>query len=453
MQLESVRTIVFLGIGGIGMSALARYCHERGKRVSGYDRTPSMITRSLEQRGIAVHYEESLAAIVPDADLVVYTPAIPSSHIELAYYRQHDVPVIKRADLLQIITQDRFTIAVAGTHGKTTTSALIAHLLRQAGIACTAFLGGIARNYESNFISGGDELFVVEADEYDRSFHKLRPAMGVVTSCDPDHLDCYETSEEVVKAYGEFANLIQPDGYLVTKKNLPFLPYVSALQPHTYAVHPPADSFAQSITWTHQTMCFEPVTYGTALGSVCMRYSGLHNIENAVAATAVATLLGIDGAAIKKGLASFQGVKRRFEWIRQTGRTIYIDDYAHHPREIEAFLQAVRAVFPQEPITCIFQPHLYSRTRDFAEPFGRALSLADQVWLLPIYGAREEPIEGVCSEMLVPYITHDRVTVLGKEDVVARLLQDPPKVLTTLGAGDIDQLVEPIAQCIDSYAT
>lgn len=416
----------------------------KGKKISGYDRTPTQLTDELMQEGIQIHFEESIELIPKDVDLVVYTPAIPSDHKELIYYREHHAHVVKRSDLLEVLTKDSFTIAVAGTHGKTTTTSMIAHILKDSGYDCTAFLGGIASNYNSNFLLGKNKTVVVEADEYDRSFLKLHPTVGVVTSCDPDHLDIYGDEEEVVKAYGDFANQIKSDGMLITKKKLPFLSYYSHLNTQFYSISDNTDFYAANVQLIDGTYSFDFSTPQYSLSSIHLGVAGYHNVENAIAAGAVAYNLEIGQEKIRAALNSFKGVKRRFEFIVRNEKVVFIDDYAHHPAEITAFLKSVREIFPDNRITCIFQPHLYTRTRDFADGFGKALSLVDELFLLPIYPARELPIEGVSSEMLLNKVSLENKMVVQKNDLINELGKRKLEVVVTVGAGDIDQLVEPI---------
>lgn len=446
MNLDRIHSIYFIGIGGIGMSALARYFNANGRTISGYDRTPTSLTYELSREGMKIHYQEDVDAIPRDVDLVVYTPAIPDDHAELRYYRQHHFPVVKRSDLLEALTRNLFTIAVAGTHGKTTTTSMIAHILKDSGYDCTAFLGGIAANYQSNFLIGKNKTVVVEADEYDRSFLKLHPDLAVITSCDADHLDVYGEEEEVVKAYGEFANQLKPGGQLITKPHLPFLAYYSRLNTLFYSVSDHTDFTAANMRLRQGTYVFDLTTPEYSIEEIHLSVAGFHNVENAVAAGAIASRLNIDRHKIRSALSSFKGVKRRFEFIVRNERVVCIDDYAHHPAEIRSFLKSVKEIFPDKKITCIFQPHLYTRTRDFADEFGSALSLADEVILLPIYPARELPIEGVTSEMLLKKISVPHKELAEKEELISLLEAKETEVLVTVGAGDIDQFVEPIAR-------
>lgn len=431
------------------MSALARYFNANGRTISGYDRTPTSLTFELNREGMNIRYQEDVDAIPKDVDLVVYTPAIPDDHAELRYYREHHYPVVKRSDLLEALTRNLFTIAVAGTHGKTTTTSMIAHILKDSGYDCTAFLGGIAANYRSNFLIGKNKTVVVEADEYDRSFLKLHPDLAVITSCDADHLDVYGEVEEVVKAYGEFANQLKSGGQLITKPHLPFLTYYSRLNTLFYSVSDHTDFTAANLQLRQGTYVFDLTTPEYSIEEIHLSVAGLHNVENAVAAGAIAFRLNIDRHKIRSALRSFKGVKRRFEFVVRNKRVVYIDDYAHHPVEIRSFLKSVKEIFPDRKITCIFQPHLYTRTRDFAHEFGSALSLADEVMLLPIYPAREAPIEGVTAEMLLQTITAPQKELVEKEELISRLEAKKTEVLVTVGAGDIDQFAEPIARLLE----
>lgn len=451
MNLSSIHSIYFIGIGGIGMSGLARYFHANGYAISGYDKTSSALTTEMIQEGMNIHFEEDLSVIPLDADLVVYTPAIPPDHKELMYYRENDYPVIKRADLLEELTKDMFTIAVAGTHGKTTTSSMIAHILKSSGYDCTAFLGGISANYHSNFLAGKNKTVVVEADEFDRSFLKLHPNMAVVTSCDPDHLDIYQTKDNVIESYGAFTKMIKHDGVLITKRNLTF-PDRSADNIKTlyYGFDDiTGDAYAEHLRLENGTYAFNFIHGMTRIKDIHLSIAGRHNAENAIAAATVAALLKIDGDKIRRALDSFAGVQRRFQFIVRNSKVVYIDDYAHHPAEIMAFLKSVREIFPDRKITCIFQPHLFSRTRDFADGFGDSLSLADEVILLPVYPAREKPIQGVHATMLLAKINAVAKCVVEKENLMSHLANCKIEVLVTVGAGDIDLFVEPIAKMIN----
>jgi UDP-N-acetylmuramate--alanine ligase len=449
MKLQQIHSIYFIGIGGIGMSGLARYFHLNGRKISGYDKTATTLTDELIQEGIEIHFEEDLSLIPKNVDLVVYTPAVPSDHVELTYYRDNNYNVVKRSDLLEALTKDLFTIAVAGTHGKTTTTSMIAHILKSSGYDCTAFLGGIAANYETNFLAGKNNTVVVEADEFDRSFLKLHPDIAVITSSDPDHLDIYGNKEEVEKAYGAFAGMIKENGQLITKKNLSYLKYVPSLTPSYYAISGDADFVAENTELKSGTYSFDFKGDTSRIDDIHLGIAGYHNVENAIVAGAVASRLHIAGEKIRQALQTFKGVKRRFEFIVRNGDTVYIDDYAHHPAEIRAFLQSVREIFPDRIITCIFQPHLYSRTRDFADEFGQALSLADQLILLPIYPARELPIPGIDAALLLAKVSLTNKMICEKHELVNELKNKKREVIVTVGAGDIDQLVAPIKKMLE----
>ena len=443
--LSEIKSIYFIGIGGIGMSALARFFNSRGVKISGYDKTPSPLTDELIHEGIEIHFEENISLIPKEVDLVVYTPAVPAEHKELIFYRANNYEVMKRSDLLEQVTKDSFTIAVAGTHGKTTTTSLIAHLLKSSGYDCTAFLGGISVNYNSNFLSGKNNVIVVEADEYDRSFLKLHPDIAIITSADADHLDIYGSGDEVVKSFIEFAHQIKKEGRLIVKHELPLRKNLFELNQLSYSV----SDYEADFTCTNEqllngTFQFDLIAGENTISEIHLGVAGMHNVENAIAAAAVGLILKIPVQKIREALASFRGVKRRFEYIIRRDDLVFIDDYAHHPQEIHAFLNAVRQVFPDKKITCIFQPHLYTRTRDFADGFAESLSLAHEIFLLPIYPAREVPIPGVSSEMIRDKMEGVNVHVIQKENLIRELASSKPEVIVTVGAGDIDSLVEPI---------
>lgn len=433
------------------MSALARYFNNRGVKISGYDKTSSHLTDELQSEGIKIHFEENISLIPKDVELVVYTPAIPAEHTELIFYRANNFEVVKRSDLLEQVTKDSFTIAVAGTHGKTTTTSLIAHLLKSSGYDCTAFLGGISVNYNTNFLSGKNNVIVVEADEYDRSFLKLHPDIAIITSADADHLDVYGSGEEVVKSFIDFAHQVKKDGRIIVKHELPFRNSLHELNQFSYSV----SDYEADFTCTNEqllkgTFQFDLIAGDHTINEIHLGVAGMHNVENAIAAAAVGMLLKIPMNKIREALETFRGVRRRFEYIIRTDDFVFIDDYAHHPNEIKAFLTAVREIFSDKKITCVFQPHLYSRTRDFADGFAESLSLAHEIFLLPIYPAREEPIAGVTSEMIRDKMEGVDVRVVKKENLIHELELSQPQVLVTVGAGDIDNLVEPIRVAFSS---
>lgn len=448
VELKDIKRIYFIGIGGIGMSALARYFHFHGKAVSGYDRTATTLTRQLENEGIPVHYEDDPAAAPKDADLVVYTPAVPKDHREWLYYKEHGYPLLKRSDVLGMITSSSFNICVAGTHGKTTISTMIAHILRHTGYGCNAFLGGISVNYNSNFWSDPRNVCVVEADEYDRSFLKLSPDIAVVTAMDADHLDIYGTAEAVHEAFVQFSGRLKPGGLLLNKKGLD----LKGDPQWTYGLVDGADFYAADITIDQGDYLFNVQTGDWQLKNVVLTMGGRHNVENATAAIAVAHRLGIAGDAIIPAVAAFRGVKRRFEYIVKEPRRVFIDDYAHHPEELRALISGAKELFGGMKCTIIFQPHLFSRTRDFVDGFATSLDLADEVFLLPIYPARELPIEGVTSQLIAERMTPGKAIVVDKQEILTiikdKVAKDNLKLLITAGAGDIDTLIQPIRQLL-----
>lgn len=473
--IDKMNEVYFIGIGGIGMSAIAKFFHSGGVKVSGYDKTATVLTKELETSGIAVHYEENAELIPKKVDLVVYTPAIPEEHKELVYYKTNGYKVVKRSDVLEMITQSSFNICIAGTHGKTTITTMIAHLLRDSGFGCNAFLGGIAVNYGTNFWSSERNVCVIEADEYDRSFLKLNPDVAIITAMDADHLDIYGTAEAMEQAFIDFSKRVRPDGLLVKQFGLKRGKELKADQHLTYSLqNEGADVYATNIRMINGSYEFDvmmsartlrrsphgPLEKDNMLENVKLNMGGMHNVENAVAAIAVASSLGIENDKIKAAVENFRGVKRRFEYIIPPSpkgkglgmRPIFIDDYAHHPEELRALINGAKRLFRQKKCTVIFQPHLYSRTRDLAAGFADALDLADEVVLLPIYPARELPIEGVSSEMILDKMKNENKRAMTKEKLMNWIKKDYAKtlnkefgeILITAGAGDIDMLVEPI---------
>lgn len=443
------RSIYFIGIGGIGMSALARYFHSLGKKVSGYDRTPTPLTRELEQSGIDIHYEENLELAPKDADLVVYTPAIPANHAELVYYREHNYKVVKRSDVLQWITESSFNICVGGTHGKTTITTMVAHILRDTGYGCNAFLGGISSNYGTNFWSSERNVVVVEADEYDRSFLKLVPDVAVITAMDPDHLDIYGTSEEVEKAFVQFSQKVKPGGCLVSKYGMSRSAELNAAHHYHYSFdNARADVYANDVKVENGSYRYDVVCKDWIIRDVVLNMGGLHNIENSIAAIAVAKYLGIDDDKIKVAVANFKGVRRRFEYVLKNDKHTLIDDYAHHPEELRALISGVRSLYANTKCTVIFQPHLYSRTKDLADEFAASLDMADEVILLPIYPARELPVEGVTSELILGKMKLADKKILSKEEMRNRVAAEQPSLLVMCGAGDIDAQVREVKQLL-----
>ena len=444
-KLDTIKNIYFIGIGGIGMSALARYFVSKGCIVSGYDKTKTILTEALAELGINIHYEDNTGLIDTKADVVVYTPAIPASHTELNYFRDNGYEVVKRSDILGWITEGTVNICVAGTHGKTTVSTMVAHLLRDSGFGCTAFLGGIAANYNANFWSSDNNVVVVEADEYDRSFLKLNPSVAVVTSMDADHLDIYKTAEAFEDAFVSFSEKVKPGGLLLAKKGLARESSFDTSKLVTYSLNGNGASiYAKDIKVVNGAYHFTAVGPNWQLEEMVLNMGGLHNIENALVAVAVAVHLGIEPQKIKTALANFAGVKRRFEYQIKTDAQVLIDDYAHHPAELAALISGVRSLYPAQKLTLVFQPHLFSRTQDLCDGFADSLSAADEVVLLPIYPARELPIPGVTSEMIIDKMTNKNVVLLQKEDLSAWVKTTAPKLLVMAGAGDIDVLIRNI---------
>ncbi len=448
MNLNDIKKAYFIGIGGIGMSALARYFNFNGVEVHGYDRTESPLTRKLEQEGMAIHYEEDLGAIPDQLDLVVFTPAIPATHKELQYFRGNGFAVKKRAEVLGIISRSKKTAAVAGTHGKTTTSSMLAHLLRASEVPVTAFLGGIARNFDSNFVWGDSDWVVVEADEYDRSFLHLHPDAAVIMSMDADHLDIYGDQEALHETgFAAFARQLKPGGRLwVQEKWEAALSGIQAIG--TFGIEA-GEVQAGNIRIAEGYFVFDYKNGETILEGLKLPMPGRHNVENATAAITLALHIGARPEKIGEALQSFQGIARRFDFIVRKEGQVYIDDYAHHPSELKAAIGAARTFYPGRRITGVFQPHLYSRTRDFADGFAEALDLLDEAILLDIYPAREEPLPGVDSAMLLQRMKLKNKELLSKEQVLDKIKKEQPEVLMTLGAGDIDRLVAPIKDLLE----
>jgi UDP-N-acetylmuramate--alanine ligase len=453
VNLHNIKQVYLLGIGGIGMSALARYFHAAGKVVSGYDKTPTPLTESLVTEGIGVTYNddvnelpEGLRSGNNEDFLIIYTPAIPKDHHQYNFFLDNAVAMHKRSVVLGWITRRSFTIAVAGTHGKTTTSSIITHILKSSGINCTAFLGGISTNYNSNLILGDvnadDAVVVVEADEFDRSFLTLHPDIAVITSMDADHLDIYGDKSKLEESFRLFAGQVKNGGYLFVKSGLP-LGKQTANQ-YSYSITSGADFTGTEIHIEDHQYIFNINTLHQSFRKWKTGLPGRHNVENAVAAIAVALQLGIDPQKIKNGIESFAGVKRRFEYHINTDKCTFIDDYAHHPEELRAAISSVKELYGDKKVTGVFQPHLYSRTKDFAAEFAESLSLLDALLLLDIYPARELPIPGVTSDIIFNKVSLKEKELCSKEELLPILAKHKPEVLLTLGAGDIDQLVEPI---------
>jgi UDP-N-acetylmuramate--alanine ligase len=447
--LTNIKRIYFIGIGGIGMSALARYFNTQGVYVSGYDKTPTGLTEDLIKEGIKIHFEDDVQQLDKDATVIVYTPAIPSAHAELNYFIDKGYNVVKRSDVLNWITENAFTIGIAGTHGKTTTTSMTAHILRHSGYGCNAFLGGIASNYDTNFWSDEKNVVVVEADEYDRSFLKLSPNIAVITAVDPDHLDIYGTAEEVLKAFGQYADKIKPGGTLIQKLGTTVNTDATNKTVFTYGYDKDAASYHTSnLKVVDGSYIFDLVHPAGVLKQVVLNMGGLHNVENATAAMAIALTLGIEDEKIIKAVAAFQGVKRRFEYKVKTANKVLIDDYAHHPEELNALITGVRSIYPGEKMVLVFQPHLYSRTQDQCEGFVETLDKADEVILLPIYPARELPIEGVTSEMLLDKMKLENKQVMTKEALFEWASKTNDKLIVMAGAGDIDACITKVKDLI-----
>lgn len=449
-------SLYFVGAGGIGMAALERYYLAQGKRIAGYDRTPSDLTHALQQEGVHIDFDENPELIPdycrdPERTLVVYTPAIPDTHQGLAYFREHGFEVLKRAALLGMVTRNSKGLCFAGTHGKTTTSSMAAHILHDSGIGCNAFLGGVLRNYDSNFLlSTTSPYSVIEADEFDRSFHHLRPYIAVVTSTDPDHLDIYGTPEAYLESFAHFTELVQPGGSLIVHTGLALKPRVgNDVTTYTYG-REEGDFHAANIRKRDGEITFDLVTPWETIADVSLGVPVDINIENAIAAMAACRLIDVPAEAMRKAIASFMGPKRRFEfWLKEPGDKgkVMIDDYAHHPDELRASIASVRDLYPGRRLTVIFQPHLYTRTRDFAPGFAQALSLADEVILLPIYPAREQPIPGVTSEMILNQVSSTKKCIYSKENLIRSIELSNFDVLLTAGAGDIANLLPQI--CVE----
>ncbi len=461
MNLAQYHNVYFLGIGGIGMSALARWFMHSGLNVSGYDKTATVLTQALADEGMAIHYEDDVRNIPADVKaakentLVVFTPAIPKDHQEHAYLKAQGYTIMKRSEVLGLITQNYKTIGVAGTHGKTTTSSMVAHILKTANKNMVAFLGGITTNYESNLVMEGvvnaETTVVVEADEFDRSFLRLFPEVAVVTSADADHLDIYGDHTSMVTSFKDYIKQIKKSGTLIIHESIAeqLASGVNHVTQYVYGINR-GQFFAGNITAHSGFFEFDLCGFGPKAERVKLGIPGFHNVENAVAASLAAHTCGVGIDQIKQALASFTGVKRRFEFVVKGKNVVYVDDYAHHPTEIDAFLRSMKSMYPQRKLTVVFQPHLFTRTRDFAEGFSKSLSLADEVVLMDIYPARELPIAGVTSDMLMDTITSPVKIRCGKADVMDKLESMDIDVLATVGAGDIDTFVQPIKKMLNA---
>ncbi len=453
--MKDFKSIYFVGAGGIGMSALVRYYLARGIKVGGYDKTASELTSELIAEGADIRFEEDPEAIGsefrnPEETLIVRTPAVPESHAGLSWFRENGFKIIKRAELLGLITRSDRGLCIAGTHGKTTTSSMTAHLLKQSHVDCNAFLGGILKNYDSNLLlSTRSDLTVIEADEYDRSFHHLQPYMAVITSSDPDHLDIYGTEEAYLESFRHFTTLIRPEGTLIIRKGLKVRPELAeGVKCYTYSAEEGGDFHAENIRIGNGTILFDFITPTTRINDIELGVPVRINIENGIAAMAVAWLNGVTEEELRSGMKSFQGPKRRFDFHIKNEHCVFLDDYAHHPDELKASIGSVRALYPDKRISVVFQPHLYSRTRDFAEEFAKALSLADEVILLDIYPAREEPIPGITSEIIFDKLTAKNKELCAKDLLLEKIKERNFEVLIMLGAGDIDRFILPVKEIL-----
>lgn len=448
MELRNVQRVYLIGIGGIGMSGLARYFAHLGCIVCGYDKTPTDLTDELHNEGIQITFEDNCENVpksfrdVDEGTLIIYTPAIPKDSDILNFFQHKGFTLWKRSQVLGLISKGKFTIGVAGTHGKTTTSTMVAHILKDSGKDCSAFLGGIASNYQTNVLFGNNDIVVVEADEYDRSFLALYPDIAIVTSMDADHLDIYGDHSQLTESFRMYASQIKPGGTLIHRKGLPLE------KGFTYSITETADAMAQNIRVEDGDFYFDFVSADVSIKNIKLGIAGLHNIENAVAASKVGLMLGISGDAIKSALGSFKGVKRRFEYIVKTPQHIYIDDYAHHPEELRATISSIKKLYPNRKLTTIFQPHLYTRTRDFVEGFAEVLDMSDEVLLLDIYPARELPIEGVTSAIILDLMKLESRQIISKKAAIEKVRTEQPALLLTVGAGDIDQLVQPLKSAL-----
>jgi UDP-N-acetylmuramate--alanine ligase len=443
MNLNQIHNVYFIGIGGIGMSALARYFQNIGKNVAGYDKTPTMLTEELIKGGMSIHFEDAISLIPTDFyvenTLVIITPAVPITHLEWNYFIERDYVVKKRAEVLGIITKDTFCFAVAGTHGKTTTSSILGHILYESGADVTAFIGGIVENYNSNLIGEGKTVTVVEADEFDRSFLQLHPNIACVTSMDADHLDIYGDATAIEESFREFADKVEDKNKMFVPKGLP-------LEGLTIGINENATFKAFNIRIENGYYVFDVQTQSETIDNLKFGLPGRHNLMNALMALAMAKTYGTPTESIARALASFKGIQRRFSYQIKTDNLVYIDDYAHHPTEINAVHQAVRELYPNEKVLAIFQPHLFSRTKDFADDFAKSLSQFDEILLLDIYPARELPMEGISSSWLLSKIENSSKKLVSKSDVIPSILASKAKIIVTIGAGDIGELVPNIKQ-------
>jgi len=460
LKIEDKHIVYFLGIGGIGMSALARWFLHLGKHVYGYDKTETPLTKKLIEEGAKIHYDDAVANIPAEVLnskkelLVVLTPAIPNDHLGYSYLKEHDFPILKRSEVLGLITNVLYSVAVAGTHGKTTTSSMIAHILKTAGKSSVSLMGGILQGYESNLILEGehskDTIAVLEADEYDRSFLRLSPDIAVVTSADPDHLDIYGKHDEMKSSFKQFIEKVKPNGHVFINELLTswLINEKADVNGHSYSLDKGSNK-ASNIHISESDFVFDFEGETEKISNITLPIPGYHNVENAIAAISVSLQLGIDPESIKSALTSFKGVKRRFEYHIKKDHLAYIDDYAHHPMEIKAFLTSVRSLYPNKKITVIFQPHLFTRTRDFVDGFAESLDMADEIILMNIYPARELPIAGMTSEIIMKKMHNPNVKLVGDHDLLNTISKTTSDIFLTVGAGDIDRFVQPIKKLLE----
>jgi len=445
--MENKKTYYFLGIGGIGMSAIARYFNAMGHKVSGYDRTTTALTKQLEAEGIAIHYTPNIELIPKDVDMVIYTPAIPTDNEEYVYITTKNIPIKKRAQVLGEITANKKCIAVAGSHGKTTTSGMIAYILNKSKVGCSAFLGGIVKNFDSNvIINAQSEYIVVEADEYDRSFHQLYPTYSIITATDPDHLDIYQTHKNLIEAFKQYGNQTKSNGKLFLKQNIDLeINEDIAVERYSFD-NIESEYYAWNVRIYKGNYYFDLQTPTHVYYDIELMGAPLYNIENAVAASAVALQCGVTEHELRHALKTFKGIKRRFDYRIKTNNFVFIDDYAHHPQELSTVIKSLKALYPQKRIVGVFQPHLYTRTQDFAQEFADSLMPLDEIILLDIYPAREKPIPGVSSKIILHKINKMSKYLCGKDELIDVLIALSPDVLITLGAGDIDAIVPKIEE-------
>jgi len=450
MNIDKIKRVFLLGIGGIGMSGLARYFSRMGMEVSGYDRTSTELTRNLESEGIHIIYQddENLVSdslkLASEESLIIYTPAIPKNLLLKSFFVTQGHRLFKRSEVLGFISENRFTIAVAGTHGKTTTSTMIAHILKHSGHDCSAFLGGISTNYNTNVLFGENNFVVVEADEFDRSFLTLHPNIAVVTSADADHLDIYGDANELKRTFQLFLDRVVSTGKRIIKKGLPFSSEIS------YAMEIKSDAYSENVRIDNSEFYFDYHFNDISILNIHLGIPGIHNVENAVAAITVGLLLNIPSEKIKAALSAFKGVKRRFEYIVKTADAIYVDDYAHHPEELRAFLTSMKKLYPEKKLTVIFQPHLFSRTRDFMDGFAEVLAIPDELLLMNIYPAREEEIAGVDSSVLLDKVEINNKRLVSPEEILKIVAEEKPELIVTVGAGDIDKMVKPLKEILSN---